>query len=211
MTEFDRRHWEARYAAGNAPVHVTPNYWLVAQAAHLDALQSGCPAPPRALDIACGAGSALLWLAQRGWHVTGVDISATALSMARAHLHVASLLGQATLIVADLDRWRPPIESYDLITCFYFLDRRLWPALRAAVRPGGLLCLSTYHTGRLAERPDTKPDHLLQPGELAALVERWGWRVLAAQTDAKREGVLGQRPGQSVQAGLDEVGRNQAN
>ncbi len=132
-----------------------------------------------------------------GWHnavarVTGVDISATALAQARARLGAAGLLDQATLIEADLDTWRPDAECYDLITCFYFLDRRLWPTLRTAVRPHGLICLNTYHTGRLVDYPETDPAYLLAPGELATLIKGWNWRLLAAQTDAWMEAVFGQ-------------------
>ena len=112
----------------------------------------------------------------------------------RDQLAAARLLDRAVLIEADLDAWRPAVACCDLLTCFHFLDRRLWPSLRAAVRPGGLLCLSTYHTGRLVERPHTNPDPLLQGGELTALVQGWGWRVLAAQTDAQTEAILGQCP-----------------
>jgi hypothetical protein len=61
------------------------------------------------------------------------------------------------------------------------------------VRPGGLLCLHTYHTGRLAERPHTNPAHLLQPHELAGLAEGWGWRILASRTDMRTDAVLAQR------------------
>jgi 2-polyprenyl-3-methyl-5-hydroxy-6-metoxy-1,4-benzoquinol methylase len=193
VTDADRRHWEARYTSGRAPVHANANRWLVTQAAYVDALQAAAAPAPQALDIACGVGGTLLWLAQRGWLVTGVDISETALALARSQLESAGLVAHAALIAADLDAWRPAAASYDLVTCFYFLDRRLWPALRAAVRPGGLLCLSTYHTGRLAERPDTNPKHLLEPGELAALAESWGWRLLAAQTGAQLEAILAQR------------------
>lgn len=45
MTEFDRHHWEARYASGNAPIHGSPNRWLVAQAAFLDTLPANRAAP----------------------------------------------------------------------------------------------------------------------------------------------------------------------
>ena len=193
MAESDRLHWEERYTSGHAPIRVTPHRWLATQAATLQQLEAAA-SPPRALDIACGSGGTLLWLARRGWIVTGVDISAAALALARAQLAAAGLLDRATLIEADLDEWRPAAASCDLLTCFNFLDRRLWPSLRAAVRPRGLLCLSTYHTGRLVERPHTNPDHLLQGGELTALVQGWGWRVLAAQTDAQTEAILGQCP-----------------
>lgn len=191
MTDQDRTRWDARYTAGDAPVRGTPNRWLASQATHLDAYLASCSEPPYALDLACGAGGSLLWLAQRGWRVTGVDVSAAALALAREKLGAAWLLNRATLLCADLDAWRPPPASYDLITAFYFLDRRLWPSLRAAVRPGGLLVMQTYHTGQLAVRPQTDPAHLLAPGELAALLAGWGWRVLAAATSATTEAVVG--------------------
>ncbi len=194
MTETDRRHWEERYTSGNAPIRANPNRWLAAQTAYLQQLEVPAASPPQALDIACGSGGTLLWLARRGWRVTGVDISAAALALAHDQLAAAGLLDRAALIEADLDGWRPAAGCCDLLTCFHFLDRRLWPSLRAAVRPRGLLCLSTYHTGRLVERPHTNPDHLLHPGELSALVQGWGWRLLAAQVDAQQEAVLGQRP-----------------
>ncbi len=191
MTDQDRTRWDARYTAGDAPVRGTPNRWLASQAVHLDAYLAACAAPPHALDLACGAGGSLLWLAQRGWRVTGVDVSAAALALAQEKLAVAGLLDRATLRCADLDAWRPPPGRYDLITTFYFLDRRLWPSLRAAVRLGGLLVMQTYHTGQLAVRPQTDPAHLLAPGELAALLAGWGWRVLAAETSATTEAVVG--------------------
>ena len=193
MTEADRAHWEARYACGDAPIQARPNRWLLRQAAFVDALAAACPCPPRALDIACGAGGTVAWLAQRGWQVTGVDISPTALALARAQLVALTPQAQATLVQADLDSWRPEPGSCDLLTCFNFLDRRLWPSMRLAVRPHGLIGLRTFHTGRLATRPDTNPAHLLAPGELASLAEGWGWRLLVAESDAQVEAVLAQR------------------
>jgi tellurite methyltransferase len=166
------------------------------QAAFVDALADACAAQgaaPRSLDIACGAGGTLTWLAQQGWQVTGVDISATALSLAEAQLAAVGRRAQIALVQADLDSWRPEAGSCDLLTCFHFLDRRLWPAMRLAVRPHGLIGLRTFHTGRLVERPDTNPAHLLAPGELAALIESWGWRLLVAESDAQVEAVLAQR------------------
>ena len=196
MTEIDRRHWEARYESGDAPIHARPHRWLARQAAFLDTLaasRADSVSGPQALDIACGAGGTLTWLAQRGWQVTGVDISAAALTIAQSQLAEAGLIARAVLMQADLDTWRPAADCCDLLTCFNFLDRRLWPAMRLAVRPHGLIGLKTFHTGRLIERPDTNPAHLLEPGELAALVDGWGWRLLASESDAQVEAVLAQR------------------
>lgn len=197
MTDQDRTRWNHRYRTGEAPVHTRPNRWLAAQAAHIDACQARCPAP-HALDIACGAGGTLRWLAQRGWRVTGVDVSEHALALAAQQLAEAGVLAQATLHCADLDAWRPPPASCDLITCFYFLDRSLWPSLAAGLRPGGLLVMQTFHSGRLAEHPQTDPAHLLAPGELAGLVAGWGWRILAAETTDVLESVVGEKPPATV-------------
>lgn len=204
MAEIDRTRWEARYASDARPAHAGANRWLAAQAAYLDMVASSSMAPLHALDIACGTGGSLEWLAQRGWHVTGVDISSTALAQARGRLEANGLLDRVTLIEADLDVWRP-VEGYDLVTCFFFLDRRLWPALRAAVRPGGLICLSTYHTGRLVEHPETNPAHLLAPGELSALIKDWNWCLLAARTNDQIEAVFGRRAGDFMAGGNNQA------
>jgi hypothetical protein len=58
-----------------------------------------------------------------------------------------------TSLPVDLDEWRPPPAAFDCVTCFYFLSRELWPWLRAAVRPGGVLALQTHHAGVLTVRP----------------------------------------------------------
>ena len=109
-------------------------------------------------------------------------------------MYKRQLLDRATLRCADLDAWRPPPARYDLITTFYFLDRRLWPSLCAAVRPGGLIAMQTYHTGQLAVRPQTDPAHLLAPGELSALLTNWGWRILTTEQSRTTEAVFGAAP-----------------
>ncbi|NQX34413.1 methyltransferase domain-containing protein [Herbiconiux sp. VKM Ac-2851] len=80
---------------------------------------AGGLAPGRALDLGCGEGGDSIWLAEQGWTVTGVDISATAL--ARAASHAASRGVDADRIEwvrADLSEWRPSGE-YDLVSaCF---------------------------------------------------------------------------------------------
>lgn len=194
MSESDRNRWNIRYATGDAPVRGVPNRWLAAQAAYVDACLARGATAPHALDLACGAGDTLAWLARRGWQVSGVDVSDTALDLARRQLTAAGLSAQSTLLHADLDTWRPLSNSFDLITCFYFLDRRLWPDIRIALRPDGLICMQTYHTGQLAVRPQTDPAHLLAPGELSALLADWGWQILAAETTATQEAVLGMKP-----------------
>ncbi|MBW7882170.1 MAG: class I SAM-dependent methyltransferase [Caldilineaceae bacterium] len=191
MAEADRVRWNERYRAGDAPVVTAANRWLEDHAALVDEVAAAAIAqgrPPAALDLACGAGGAVAWLARRGWHVTGVDISDAALGLARQALTQVAPQGDWQLLQADLDDWRPEPAAYDLITSFYFLNRRLWPALREAVRPGGLLVIETYNCHALSMRPQANPAYLLQPGELANEISRWGWHILDARSSTAGNG-----------------------
>ena len=70
------QEWDARYRGSDLVWGVKPNRWVEQEVAALP--------PGRALDLACGEGRNSLWLAQRGWQVTGVDFSAQAIGKARA-------------------------------------------------------------------------------------------------------------------------------
>ena len=198
MAIDDRTRWNQRYRSGDAPRGDRPNRWFAAQHAALDrvaATLAGQHRAPVALDVACGAGGTVLWLAQRGWHATGVDVSDAALALASQAATRAELTDCTHFLHADLDAWRPAPDSFDCITCFFFLERRLWPALREAVRPGGLLAMQTYTTRWLTTRPESNPAFLLAPGELATLVAGWGWTLLTTgDPDHPIEAVLAQRP-----------------
>ncbi len=180
MAEDDAFHWDKRYRSGQGPVHAGADHRLEPYAAAVDTLAAQVQADgraPHALDMACGAGGTLVWLAQRGWTVAGVDVSAAALELARAAACTAGVADAVSLLRADLDSWRPAPQSAELVTCFYFLDRSLLPHLAAAIRPGGLFILETFNRHRLRTRPETRPAHLLQPGEPLEWAAAWGWAV----------------------------------
>ncbi|MCS6826413.1 MAG: class I SAM-dependent methyltransferase [Caldilinea sp.] len=200
MTQQDRTRWNERYQSGDAPIETKPNRWLAAHVQIIDAVATARRRSGEtsvALDLACGAGGTVLWFAQRGWRAVGVDVSDAALAVAQEAAKRLGVAERVAFIHADLDVWRPPANSFDCVTCFYFLDRRLWPWLRAAIRPGGLLVMQTFHRGALKIRPNANPDYLLEKGELAQLVSSWGWRLLAtADNEAAQttEAILAQRP-----------------
>ncbi len=66
--------WDKRYEAEDLMWGLDPNQGLVSEAAELP--------PGRALDLGCGEGRNSLWLAGRGWQVTGVDFAGVALARA---------------------------------------------------------------------------------------------------------------------------------
>ena len=198
MADTDRMRWNQRYLQEKGPGDA-PNRWLVDAAAWLASHEAAAAQQgrsPVALDIACGVGGAVHWLAARGWQATGVDLSDVALATARRQAHLLGVGVRCVFVCADLDHWRPLVDSVDLCTCFYFLDRALWPALMAAVRPGGLVIWRTFDRRRLAQRPATHPAHLLEPGEPAAYVQAAGWSLLRAEHDADgvTSGVIARKP-----------------
>jgi SAM-dependent methyltransferase len=142
----DRAEWNRRYADGERPLVTEPSRFLVAEA-------DGLP-PGRALDLACGAGRNALWLADRGWRVTGVDYAGAALATAR---RLASERGLAVdWIEADLLEYEPPRGTFDLVVVLYLqvpADERRAILARAAgaVAPGGTFLLVGHHADNLTE------------------------------------------------------------
>jgi SAM-dependent methyltransferase len=130
-------------------------------------------APGHALDLACGAGRHALYLAQLGWEVTAVDGSEVAIGIVRQRAGAARLALDARL--ADLEHGGFSLEPdrYDLVCDFFYLERSLFPRIRAGVRPGGLF-VATIHM--FDDTPDLRPRNpafLLHPGELAAAFAGW--------------------------------------
>jgi trans-aconitate methyltransferase len=104
--------------------------------------------PGRALDLGCGEGADVIWLAQRGWQATGVDIAETAIARAR---EAASDLDvpQARFEAADLSTWRPD-GQFELVTASFLqspvaLSRHeILRSVAAQVAPGGHLLVIAH-------------------------------------------------------------------
>ncbi|WP_150308644.1 SAM-dependent methyltransferase [Planctomonas psychrotolerans] len=97
-----------------------------------------------ALDLGCGEGGDALWLAARGWSVTAVDISASALAVGAARALQEGLADRIDWVRADLAAWQPMMR-YDLVTAAFLhspveLPReRILRRAAAAVGRGGRL------------------------------------------------------------------------
>lgn len=156
--------WNERYSRGE---HATlePNPLLVRVAEAIT--------PGRALDVACGAGRHALLLARLGWQVTAVDASGVGVEITTERARKMNLEVDAR--VADLERGEFEIEreAYDLITVFYYLQRNLWPKLRAGLRPCGTLVAAIHLVDEDPSSETGNPNFLLQPGELRAEFSDW--------------------------------------
>lgn len=182
---FDEAFWNARYG-GKRIWSGRPNPQLVAEADGLT--------PGRALDVGCGEGADALWLAARGWEVTGVDISRVALSRAAEHERERRE-GQesGTRPVRwehhDLTAWAPPLSSFDLVTAQYMHlptapREELFRNLARAVAPGGTLLIVGHHPSDLqseASRPSL-PDLYFTAEDIAEMLDDdWEHQVIEAR------------------------------
>jgi tellurite methyltransferase len=170
MTREDRTRWNQRYSSGEYPLTKPPNSLLTRWA------------PPGddgfALDLACGPGHNALWLVQHGYRVLGVDISRVALRQGIQTARTDNLMDRLCFVEADLDRFVIPAGCFDLISVFRFLDRRLFPMLRAALRPGGLLIVETLNVTWSETHPGPSQHYLIEADELVRLAD--GMHILSS-------------------------------
>jgi len=118
----------------------------------------------RALDIACGQGRNSLYLAERGFEVVAMDISAVALNEARKRAELKQL--RIDWRQTDLEAVRLDEAAYDLIVNFNYLQRSLIPHIKRAIKSGGHVVFETYLIDQIAIGHPKNPDYLLRHNEL---------------------------------------------
>ncbi|MBR8741675.1 bifunctional 2-polyprenyl-6-hydroxyphenol methylase/3-demethylubiquinol 3-O-methyltransferase UbiG [Nocardiopsis sp. MG754419] len=177
--------WNERYRTKGRIWSGAPNRHLVAEVAGL--------APGRALDVGSGEGADALWLAERGWAVTAVDISSVALDRAAAHARDrgSEVAERITWTRADVTAWAPPAPAFDLVTVqFMHLypnpRARLFAALAGAVAPGGELLVVAHHPRDLetgVPRPPM-PELFYEGDAVTAALTEGEWEVLVDEARA---------------------------
>ena len=169
--DWDERYGEDQMWSGH------PNEQLVVEASDLSA--------GTALDVGCGEGADAIWLAERGWRVTGIDVSARALGRAARAAEVAGAeVDWRTVALADL----PDASAYDLVIAFYPAllrgDGAIIEALLGFVAPGGML-LVVHHASvdreRAREHGFDPDDYVRHQDLIDALAGRDGWRIEVAE------------------------------
>ncbi len=161
---MDIAGWEQKYRSGDRGKEEKPTALLVETAEKL--------LPGTAIDLACGAGRHALYLADRGWNVTAVDGSETAVELVRRRAAARGLDVHAR--VADLtdSAFALPKEAFDLIVIAYYLQRDLFAKAKAAVRPSGIV-IAIVHT---PEPGETWSEKRAAQGELRKFFS--GWEIL---------------------------------
>lgn len=126
------------------------------------------PPAARVLDVACGSGRHMAWLAQRGCHCTGIDRSAEALAEAGRH---------GDTVLADIEGRPWPLmqdglpQQFDVVLVANYLWRPLFPVLLQSLAPGGFLLYETFTQGNETVGKPSRPDFLLRTGELLQLCQ----------------------------------------
>lgn len=133
---FESPSWEERYAGEQSIWSGNPNPQLVAEVSALT--------PGTALDVGCGEGGDVIWLAHHGWRVTGADFSTNGLARAARHADEAGVADRTDWWQVDARTFAAGGRSYDLVTTHFLhppdggmveVTRRL----AEAVAPGGYL------------------------------------------------------------------------
>jgi SAM-dependent methyltransferase len=140
----------------------------VARWAHL------VPAGGTVLDVACGLGRHTLYFSQRNHPVAAVDRAQAAIETIAPQLPAS-----AQLVTADIETgpWPFAGQAFAGVVVTHYLWRALLPTVVQSVAPGGVLIYETFAAGNETVGKPSRPDFLLQPGELLAACT--GLRVVA--------------------------------
>ena len=188
MGEEDRRRWDARLADRGRPGADDDQ---VAPPAAFASCQQWFPTSGHALDVACGQGHGAVWLALRGLHVRGVDVSPVAVDHASALAVRTGVSERCRFDVVDLDDCLPPGPPVDVVLCHLYRDGRLDRALVERTTPGGVLAVAT-----LSEVGAEPGPFRARRGELRA-----AFGHLQVLCDGERDGrawILARRPALST-------------
>jgi len=168
--ESDRNKWNQRFESEDNFLGERPSPFLNREIERICRLAPGI----KALDIACGEGRNSVFLAHKGFTVTGLDISDVGLAKATKRAEKEGV--SVDFRQVDLDEYRFT-EQYDLIINFNFLLRDLIPAEMQALMPGGLLIIDT-----IMESPQLlathNPSYFLRRGELRRICEGYPGEII---------------------------------
>jgi tellurite methyltransferase len=161
-TQWDQRYSRPTFIFGKTPAKfLAENYQFI-------------PFGSAVLDMGMGEGRNAVFLAQKGYKVTGVDISSVAVK--KANLLAQEFGVKIKGVVASLEQYKILPNSYDAIICFYYVDRNLIEKMKTWLRPGGILIYEAFTIREKNKAPNDEPvAYFLKDQELLHLFD---YRVL---------------------------------
>lgn len=131
-TQWDEKYSRPTFIYGKSPVKfLAENYQYI-------------PFEGNVLDMGMGEGRNAVFLAQKGYKVTGVDISSVAVK--KAYLLAQEFGVKIKGVVASLSEYKIAPNSFDAIVCFYYVDRSLVERMKSWLKPGGILIYEAHTT-----------------------------------------------------------------
>ncbi len=95
-----------------------------------------------ALDIAMGKGRNSIYLAQQGYEVEGIETSKESIEECRKRIDKLHL--PITINESDLEKMTLPETRYDLVVCFFYLQRNLFPQIKKSLKKDGFAVYETF-------------------------------------------------------------------
>lgn len=140
-TQWDEKYSRPTFIFGKSPAEfLAENYQYI-------------PYEGTVLDMGMGEGRNAVFLAQKGYKVTGIDISSVAVK--KSYLLAQEFGVKIKGVVASLSDYKIAPGSFDAIVCFYYVDRSLVEKIKTWLKPGGILI---YEAHTLREKTKKKRD-----------------------------------------------------
>ena len=154
----DKERWNLKYEGTTYIYGKEPTAFLNEK---LSLLKKG-----KALVLAMGEGRNAVYLAENGFDVTGVDISAVGIEKCERLAEERGVVVNS--VVADLTDYDMGREQYDLIKNFYFFDKSILPGVIDSLKPGGIFIFETYSRDhpKHSKFGPKNPNYLVKPNEL---------------------------------------------
>lgn len=162
--QWDKRYSRPSFIYGKSPVRfLAENYQYI-------------PFEATVLDMGMGEGRNAVFLAQKGYRVTGVDISSVAVK--KAYMLAEEFGVKFKGVVASLNDYKITPGSFDAIICFYYVDRSLIEKMKTWLKPGGILMYEAYTVREVKgkKKAEYTPEYYLKEQELLHMFP--GMRVL---------------------------------
>lgn len=158
----EKEFWDKKYAEEEYVYGKVPAKFLVENLEYL-------PSQGKALDLGMGEGRNAVFLARKGFTVTGVDISKVAVQKAKQLADEFDV--RINTVVENVDDYNVKPNTYDVIINFYFVNRRLHKKMMTWLKPGGIIVYEA-HTDlqkTVKGNEDYPRRYLLREGELLNL------------------------------------------
>ncbi len=154
---------------------LTPSAWVV--------VCSTLIAPGgRVLDVACGSGRHSRLLASNGFQVVAVDRDRASIALLEGLTHV-----DARCADLEVGNWPLGDERFDAVVVTNYLYRPLLEGLHGALVPNGIIIYETFMRGNERIGRPSRPEFLLESGELRDWARGLGMEVIAFEEGETHE------------------------